>query len=173
VDSDRFDLLTRAVPAILSRRSLAGALGLGTLALPILAEARKKHKKRKKIKRNAFGCVNVGGLCRRSGQCCSGICQGKKGKKKCQPHDSGACQAGQIDIYCAGGTHFPCTTSNGLPGSCYTTTGQAGYCAYAVGICVTPTCANDADCRADFGDSGACVVCPNCQYGTRCVGLQP
>src|SRR4051794_8512906 len=124
MDSVRFDGLARSVSTMLSRRTLASALGLGALALPGLAEAKKKHhhKKKKKVKFNDFGCVDVGRFCKNNDQCCSGICEGKKDKKKCQAHDESTCQAGQDS--CAGSPEL-CTTSAGGPGQCVQTTGNA------------------------------------------------
>jgi hypothetical protein len=141
-----------------------GTLGLVTLASSGLAAAKKTHKHKKKIKRNALGCVNVGNFCKHADQCCSGICQGRKGKKKCRAHNATTCQATQTDIYCAGGTHFPCITSTAFNlGSCFTTTGNAGYCAYKVAPCLT--CAKDADGRSALGDGAACILCPHCSSG--------
>jgi hypothetical protein len=68
--------------------------GLSAFGLPALAEARNKHRKRRrKVKFNEFGCVDVGKFCKKSHQCCSGICQGKMGKKRCKSHDRGTCQS--------------------------------------------------------------------------------
>jgi hypothetical protein len=100
MDSAGFDRLTHSFLHALSRRRLATALGLfasGTLHVT----GAKNKKKRKKLKRNAFGCVNVGGHCRgRDNVCCSGICegkkpkQGKKDKSKCRAHNVLNCPAG-------------------------------------------------------------------------------
>jgi hypothetical protein len=169
MESDRFDGLTRSVSTVLSRRTLAGALGLGALVLPGPVAAKKKHKKKKKPKFNDFGCVNVGGFCKNSGQCCSGICQGKKGKAKCQAHDQSTCQPGQSIGDC-GGTDVPCTTSTGGDGLCFTTTGNAGYCEVS-GNCFA--CKKDADCVSVCGPQAACIVCElECAAtgGTGCVG---
>lgn len=79
MDTDRFDHVSRACWQMLSRRHLASILGLAAV-IPTLAKAKRKRKK--KLKRNGFGCVNVGGKCRgKDAACCSGICQGKKPKK--------------------------------------------------------------------------------------------
>jgi hypothetical protein len=173
VDTARFDALTRAVSAVLSRRTLAGVLGLGALTLPSLADAKKKKRKRKKkkIKRNDFGCVNVGSFCKNGGQCCSGICQGKKGKKKCKAHDQSTCQAGQTTEECGGTQNVECTTSSGVTeATCFTTTGNAGYCG-ATGICVA--CSTDLDCVVVCGPEAACIPCTACEEdsGTACVGV--
>jgi hypothetical protein len=171
MDIARFDHLTRTVSTLLSRRTLAGTLGLGALALPGLAEA-KKHKKRKKkkIKLNDFGCVNVGGFCKNSGQCCSGICSGKKGKKKCKAHNASTCTA--ADDFCLAGVATPCTLEGGGVGQCVRTTGEASYCE-ADGGCVD--CTKDADCVPFCGAGAACIVCPiECgPNGTACVGASP
>jgi hypothetical protein len=50
VDRNRFDRLTRSFSTLLSRRSVAGLLGIGALALPNPTVARKKHHKHHKHK---------------------------------------------------------------------------------------------------------------------------
>jgi hypothetical protein len=166
VETDRFDSLTRIVSTVLSRRTVAGVLSVGALALPGLTDAKKKHKhkKKKKVKFNDFGCVNVGNFCKNSGQCCSGICQGKKGKKKCQAHDQSTCQTGQNLGECGGSANVTCTSTAGTAGVCLTTTGQGEFCADEA-VCFV--CATDADCRVLCDTNAACIACP------ACVGLQP
>jgi hypothetical protein len=85
MDASCFDTLVRSLVAGSSRRVIARAVGaaLGlslTHALATVSGAKKKRKKRKRtLRRNEFGCVNVGDKCRGKGtNCCSGICQGKK-----------------------------------------------------------------------------------------------
>ena len=73
MDGLRFDALTRRFPRLsaLQRRTLF-ALALGSF-VPRLGS------------NNAAagpGCKNVGKKCRKQKDCCSGICKGKKGKKK-------------------------------------------------------------------------------------------
>jgi hypothetical protein len=168
VETARFDHLTRTVSILLSRRTLAGALGLGAFALPNLVDAMKKRKrKKKKITRNAFGCVKVGNFCKNGGQCCSGICQGKKGKKKCQAHDASTCQGQDACV----GEVAVCTTTTGVVGSCAVTTGNASYCGRSA-TCFD--CAKDADCVPVCGAGAACIVCAECVamgLQTACAGL--
>jgi hypothetical protein len=165
MDSDRFDGLSRSVSALLSRRSLAGILGVAALTAPgvVAAKKHKKHKKKKKAKFNDFGCVNVGDFCKNSGQCCSGVCTGSK----CQAHNASTCQPGQ-DV-CLG-TGPLCDTDTGDLGECSITTGQASYCE-AIGDCFA--CKKDADCVAVCGEGAACIVCEaecTATGGTACVG---
>jgi hypothetical protein len=167
MDEHEFDRLTRRF--VLG--SLAAALGLGTTPIPDGVTARKR--KNKRVKRNEFGCVNVGDFCKNGGQCCSGICRGRKGKRKCKAHDSGGCQAGQFEAACVALTpDVPCTTS-GIEGRCDTTTGGAGYCRNHK-RCLS--CKKDQDCVPFCGADAACIVCPDCGEetgGTACVGLEP
>jgi hypothetical protein len=151
VDTDRFDRLSRAISSLLTRRNLAGVLGLGIVTLPGLTDARKKRKHKKKVKKNQFGCVDVGKFCTNGGQCCSGICQGKKGKKTCQGHDQSTCQAGQSPDICGDGANVPCTSADGLDGTCFTTTGKSAFC-LTNAHCVP--CQKDADCVPLCGDRG-------------------
>lgn len=155
MDSDRFDGLTRSVSTLLTRRTLATVLGLGALGLPELAQAKKR---KKKVVLNEFGCVNVKGFCKNNGQCCSGICEGKKGKTKCKAQNQSTCQPGQTLIGCGGVPSVPCTTSTGAQGECITTTGDAGYCGGS-GFCVR--CQKDADCISFCGPQAACTLCDN------------
>jgi hypothetical protein len=165
MDPTHFDRLTRSLTDASSRRVLLGglatALSLAALRRPGPATAKKKRKKNK-IKRNAFGCVDVGQSCRgNDALCCSGICQGKKPKKgkkdksRCVAHNALDCQAGADS--CAGQA-VPCGTA----GACTITTGAASFCsATGDGACVT--CQKDADCEASRGPGAACIVCPgNC-----------
>lgn len=175
-----FDALTRRFSRLLTRRRLAGALGLAAVGLPGLADAKKKHRKlRRKRKKheqrvafNEFGCVNLGHFCQNDEQCCSGICEGRKGKKRCRAHGESTCQAGQQLMFCGvDSVDVPCVTSTGEPGFCDTTTGQAPYCTRK-GACMP--CRKDADCIELCGQQAACVVCSGCVEAngaqTSCVG---
>lgn len=57
---------------------------------------------------------------------------------------------------CKDSEDTPCTTSDGLPGRCDTTTGAAGYCAADFGCF---PCRKDADCRPYCGPQAACMQC--------------
>ena len=174
VDQTRFGVMTHMLSRIPSRRDVlhgfvGAGLGLGSLRLSNVAGAKKKrNKKKKKVTRNAFGCVEVGKFCKNSGQCCSGVCQGKKGKKKCQAHDASSCVAGE-DV--CDGLPVQCTTSTGdEEGICARTTGNASYC-QRDGAC--RLCTKDADCVPFCGPQAACIVCETCAptgFGTACVG---
>jgi hypothetical protein len=160
---DQFDHWTRILAAAASRRVALRSLvrstvaaGLGRLGLD-QAAAKNKRNKRKKLKKNAFGCVNVGGRCRgKNAACCSGICQGKKPKKgekdtsRCVAHNVLDCPAGANSCQ---GLPVACGT-NGL---CNQTTGRASYCGRG-GTCFA--CTKDVDCAPVEGPGAACVVCP-------------
>jgi hypothetical protein len=169
MDAPRFDHLARSLMNIPSRRgllrSLAGtAIGLAATRLSGMeAKKKRKNKKPKKLKLNAFGCVDVGGKCRgNDANCCSGICEGakpKKGKKDsstCLAHNAGSCQAGQ-DV-CLG-NFAPC----GTLGSCLRTTGKASFCG---NISLCQACTRDTDCEAEFGPGAACGVCTDACLST-------
>jgi hypothetical protein len=162
VNKNRFDSLTRSSGGVPSRRillrGLAGAgLGLGVARLPQAVAAKKRRKQ--KVKFNAFGCVDVGKSCRNASQCCSGICEGKRGKRKCRAHDGGTgCRPGLIEDGCGGDVDVACTTSTGQVGICNTTTGNAEYC-IAIGA-GGGDCKKDADCRLLCGtDAASCIRC--------------
>ena len=144
--------LLRVVGAALSAR-LAGA-DVGT---PVVAAA---------------GCAKVGKSCKRADQCCSGICEGKHGKKKCRGHDAGTCQRGQDTCTDPDPDGDKC--NNNADCSCIATTAGTSFCADVVGGGCAD-CARDADCLAlGFPPGTACLVigvgrcsghCPN---GTGC-----
>jgi hypothetical protein len=171
MDGHEFDDVFRSLAR--SRRSLfTGALAMaaGWLSLPDVAARNRRKRKSRKARPNVFGCLNVGVTCKNAGQCCSGVCEGKKGKRKCQAHDSGTCSAGGQIAEC-GGTTVACTTSLGKPGRCGTTTGNAGYC-FTFGAC--STCKTDVECQTEaggiLGPRAACVRCETCAgTGTVCV----
>jgi hypothetical protein len=129
---------------------------LSAARFPGSVEAKKN--KRKKPKKNEFGCLDVGKKCAgKDSKCCSGLCQGKKPKRgkrdksKCVGHNAGSCQAG-FDV-CLG-VSAPCSTE----GFCFQTTGKASFCAGGSGVCTN--CQKDTDCEAlGAGPGAACVVC--------------
>jgi hypothetical protein len=178
MDGTHFDDLTRSLTD--SRRSLlGGAIAAATgLSGVRFAEARKKrkHKKRKPIaKPNAYGCLEVGDPCKSADQCCSGICEGKKGKRKCVAHDVAICQVDSDS--CSGGEGVLCGTNNPLC-ACTLTTGNAPFCGDYTGFpgdALCRDCRQDTDCEAEFGPGAACVIysglcaeiCPD--TGTACV----
>jgi len=107
-------------------------------------------------------CRGLKARCKRSSQCCSGLCKGKN-KMTCRAHDTGGCQPGEGT--CATAVH--CTTSEGLDGLCYTTSGNAGFCGHT-GFC--RDCDRDSDCQAEFGPRSACLLdCANCDGASACV----
>ncbi len=174
MDITDFDDIARHLSALPSRRDvlrgLAGA-GLGLAALRHLdavgARNRTNRKKKPKLKRNAFGCVDVGGECQgKSTNCCSGICQGqkpKKGKKdrsRCVTHDAGICTAGSNICKLEGVAE--CHPSNSAC-HCVQTTGKATFCGDTGGTGDGPAslcrvCSKDTDCEPEFGTGAACVI---------------
>lgn len=170
-----FDWLTRSLAESRSRRGalrgFAAALGLATTLVPAIAET-KKHRNKKKPKKNAFGCLDIGKKCNgKNTKCCSGICKGKrpkKGKKdksQCVAHNAGPCRDDEDS--CLQG-EIQCGTGD-TDAICLRTTGKASFCGLDDGGgCVD--CARDTDCEPQFGPGAACVVCDDCQAtgGTAC-----
>jgi hypothetical protein len=113
VDPERFATLTRALSGMLSRRTVAGALGLSAAGLSSRVEARKKRKKH------------------------CGPCKKRK-KGKCKPKPNGApcgadgtCQAGECqepppDPTCAETCDGCCDGSTCAPGDANSACGQGG-----------------------------------------------
>ena len=176
MENRHFDDLVRGL-ALPRRSLLASALALVSSQLGLASgDARKKRKRRKpksKPKPNEFGCLELSDACRTSAQCCSGICAGRKGTKRCRAHDTGGCQPGAEPQECSGEEmDVVCTTSAGKQGICGTTTGNAGYCLSAVRCW---PCKTDRDCQTAyggaFGPNAACARCALCENvgGTICV----
>ncbi len=179
MDGYRFDRIVKSFGLPASRRSALGifsALGLAggaALRIPASVEAKKKGKK-KKLKLNDFGCVNVGGACRgKNALCCSGICEGKKPKKgkkdksKCLAHSTGGCTPQRS--LCVTGSAVSYCTPGEVDAVCVATTGNAGYCASNVGLgpANCRVCRTDQECEAaGFPAGSACVILT----GVGCVG---
>ncbi len=174
MQNDAVDRLARTLAGARTRRGvlrrLISVLGLGVIATHVSDDAAAKKKNRKKPKKNAFGCLNVGKACNgKNSTCCSGICHGKrpkhgeKDKSECKAHGEGSCQPSE-DL-CLFNTEFPCS---GVPGAnCYRTTGNASFCA-ELGFCMD--CKKDTDCEPTHGAGAACVVCTTCggEIDTAC-----
>jgi hypothetical protein len=178
MNRDAFDTLARSFAVSSSRRDamhgFVTALGIRWTATFFPGSVAAKNKKRKKPKKNEFGCLNVGQQCSgKDSKCCSGICQGKKPKKgkkdksTCIDHNAGACSlernfcdAGQISANCG---------SNGI---CAKTTGNASFCLSSEGISQElncRVCSTDRDCEAQgFPLGSACVIFTG---GTFCLGV--
>jgi hypothetical protein len=171
VDGYRFEALIRTLTGGASRRGLLGGLasaaaGFAMARFPDEIEAKKKRKRKNrkpKLKRNEFGCVDVGGKCLgNDANCCSGICDGKKpkrGKKDtsaCIAHDNGVCFP-ENDT-CTVGANVPCNPDN-TGCFCALTTGNAGFCGNftIVDGAGCRECSRDTDCQEDLGPGAACV----------------
>jgi hypothetical protein len=172
MEASRFDTLARTLSDRTSRRVVLGGV-LGALGVQVAGAAKKKNRAQP-LRRNQFGCVDVGGKCRgNDANCCSGICEGDKPKKRkkdrsrCAGHDASTCQAGQDT---SAGPFFPCVSSRSATARCVITTGNAPYCA---GDVFCRSCARDTDCSAEEFETGAaCIVCASCPETTACATLR-
>jgi hypothetical protein len=190
MDQNRFVSVTRSLTTLPSRRDLlrglvAAGLGLGIARLPDLVEAKTKRKKRRKKEKtpqlNEFGCLEVGDACRSETDCCSGICAGAKGKKRCQAHGTGACPQNSVGICLATADEIPVLKcGNNDLCFCYTTTADSNFCGNRgprvgnVESCAD--CQTDADCLAlGFPAGAACApvgvgYCSGqCESGMACL----
>ena len=185
MDANQFDGAARAIHSGVQRRRVLGTFFAVSLGAPLSGlatrsdvEARRK-KRRKKIKRNSFGCVNVGQKCYgKSEVCCSGICDGKGKKSTCAGHNADTCSSSPHTCLEQG-------TGNcgGGQGSCFTTTGNAPFCGQ-LGDCDCAPCSKDSDCVAEHGTGAACIQCAGSDFyqctnvngsikGTACVPAWP
>jgi hypothetical protein len=156
MDVDRFDQIARALHWRQSRRAALRLLFPGALGALATGGGLKE------VRANHFECRHVGARCKRSGQCCSGVCR----NKRCQGHGAGICTTQNV---CTTGTTVCGTHRGGSICACFQTTGKAPFCG-RFGVC--RACTKDRQCEADFGAGAACVVhtCGGCEAtGTGCV----
>lgn len=185
MDGFRFDALVQS--HLGSRRSLlAAGLGLATQWSPATSGAKKKRKRKKHKKRkpqatpNEFGCLEVGDPCTTNDDCCSSVCEGKKGQRTCRAHDTGTCAQDEPG-YCA--VENPelvlCNGERGGGGACFRTTAGSNVC---VNRFECEDCRRDADCEAlGYPSGGACIpiegelLCADgcAETGMACVYLTP
>ena len=141
------------------------ALGQAALLRPSIGVARKR---KKKIKTNLFGCIDVGGKCYgKDAKCCSGVCDGSGKRSKCAARNEGLCT--RNDNSC------PESVACGADGECFRTTGKSSFCGRA-GTCDCHPCKKDKDCDVETGPGSACIICmSDCidvngsKKGTACV----
>lgn len=175
MDGVRFDSVLRDLAA--SRRMyLGGMLALaGGWRLSAAGEAKKKRKKRKprKPKPNAFGCLGIGQPCKDASRCCSGVCTGKRGKRKCAAHGTGTCDQDGPGFCAVGGVAL-CNGS--LTCICAESTAGSYFCGDAAPPSACAACSKDADCEAlGFPLGSACVpwtfgACAGlCETSTVCL----
>lgn len=148
-----------------SRRSLlAGGLALAAERIAgSVGEAKRRRRKRKKKPKkaspNEFGCLSVNAACTSAEECCSGVCEGKKGKRSCRAHDTGTCkQDGQL---------VPCNNRTNC--GCFVTTGGSDICAELFPPSACAECRRDPDCEAlGFPQGSACIPF-DCESGFACM----
>jgi hypothetical protein len=182
MDGQQFDRFAQLVTTAQTRRRALGLFAaaagsvLGSVGFSGAVAKKHKSKKKTKIKRNGFGCVNVGNACKNDGQCCSGICQGKKGKKKCQAHNEGGCTVERN--FCVTGSLLGlCGPDVPSPDICLTTSGNAAFCARLKGFITEVNCQlcrTDTDCEnLGFPSGSACVTFTGaaCANATDCNGI--
>jgi hypothetical protein len=153
MDAARFDRWTQAFGTGISRRTTVVAALLG-LALGGRAAAGP-----------APGpvCRPLGARCRRSSQCCAGACKGKKRRKRCR---GAGCR---VDPQICG-RDIRCQTAFGFVGECLPRLGGGVYCASGQ---TCSNCTQDSDCIGLFGETAACIACPDqCSEtdGRLCAG---
>lgn len=147
MDSQHFDELMRTLAQ--SRRSLvAGALTAAAGLLGIQAATARRRKPRKpRAQPNEFGCVDAGKPCQNNGSCCSGVCKGKKGRKRCQAHHTGTCKQGGAG-HCLESSVETCNDRTDC--ACVRTTSGSDVCVQTApsGFDYCADCARDTDCEA-------------------------
>ncbi len=167
MDQERFGGLTRALGAGISRRAglvaaLAALFG-GSVGAPA-TEAAPAHKRRPKPEGPCGDGTRKENACTKNGQCCTGICntrvgrKNKDGKGRCRCVRRG--KACAEDRNCCNGM----TCGNGVCGIADARCTTNGDCSGGTPICSGGTCvacALDTDCvgATPFCTDGACVAC--------------
>jgi hypothetical protein len=157
----RFASVPRSLTRIPSRRDIlrglvTAGMGIGALRMPDAATAKKRRNNKKPVRPNTYGCLNVGAVCKNASQCCSGICRGPKGKKRCRTHDASTCAPQQF--FCTSGAPVACNLGNSSA-VCMRTTGQGAFCGdLSDDKALCRDCTRDADCREELGPGAACVA---------------
>lgn len=183
MEAQRFARLSRVLTSIPSRRDiligLSGAgVALGLARRPEDAGAKKKRKNKKKTKKakpNRFGCLEAGDPCKNVDQCCSGICEGKKGRRTCRARNVGTCTPDMpgfclapnpVLMSCNNRPGCACFRTTAGSNSCLDTSGTTDFCA---------DCRKDTDCLAlGFPAGSACIPVTagncsgNCESGMAC-----
>jgi hypothetical protein len=187
MDEHRMTVWIRALGGFPSRRDLLRGLGaagltLGSTQFSADVDAKKKHKgkhkkRRKKVEQladapNAFGCIDVGDLCQNDAQCCSGICDGKQGKKTCRAHHTGTCQQGG-EGHCVDPDPSRWSCNGTSDCACLRTTAGSDACVADApsGFDYCSDCVRDSDCEAiGYPEGSVCLpliegycatTCPN------------
>jgi hypothetical protein len=157
----RFDGLLRRLAAPVGRRQAAGlvAAALGVRAADSVDAGAAPQA--------AAGCRNAGKPCKRGSQCCSGVCAGKKGQKRCKPApNQGICTIADDD--CAVDTFTPCGVAGDSVCRCVKTTAGLPFCADPRAF-LEPGgdgCASDAECAELIGGGARCIRTePECFFG--------
>ena len=116
---------------------------------------------------DAAACGSEGDPCRRRGDCCSGLCQGPKGKRRCRARGVGTCQQGE-DSCRANPDDVPRCNGKDFCG-CFVTTGGSSFCGTGGD---RARCRSDADCVArGFPKGSACIEANRGICGENCAEL--
>lgn len=163
MDGKHFDALVQSLVGT-RRLLLAGGLALageriGVSVIDAKNRKRKRKKKPKTARPNGYGCLEVNDPCKSAEECCSGVCEGKKGDRTCRAHDTGTCkQDGQL---------VPCNNRTNC--GCFTTTGGSDICAELFPPSECAECRRDTDCEAlGFPQGSACIPF-DCESGFACM----
>ncbi len=162
-----FSALLPSLRGVPSRRDVlrglaAAGIGLGLTSIPTVTEAKpkrpKKRKRPKPAKPNQFGCLEYNDPCRKHTQCCSGICTGKPGRKRCRAHGAGTCSQ-QDEGVCTTPDNPGALRCNSNPRCfCFETTGGNNFCGAWFDYRACASCRRDKDCEAiGFPAGSACV----------------
>lgn len=158
MDQHRFDALLMRLTKEPRSRRLALRLVVSTVLAGALAGGGARLA--------AAACKQNGRPCDGGNQCCSGVCRGKRGRKKCRPAPGqGSCTIAK-DTCKVGGVVGACASGGGEGCACLRRPSGAAFCADLTTIDCLPCaqCPTGTTCvRAPFNS------CSTCGHGTLCV----
>jgi hypothetical protein len=130
---------------------------------------RKKRKRPTPATPNRFGCLEVNDPCRRHLQCCSGICTGKPGRKRCRAHGAGSCRQATPTV-CEALSLALARCNNAQDCACTRTTAGSAFCgSFTSGTSDCASCKRDSDClKLGFPVGSACAPVATGNCAGRC-----
>lgn len=121
----------------------------------------------------AAACKQNGRPCRNGNQCCSGLCTGKRDRKKCRPAPGqGTCTI-ETNTCVIGGQAAVCDP--GLTGtcSCFRRPNGAAFCADTTTFDCLPCAQCPVGTTCVHARNGVCVACPVGSGATETICVRP
>jgi hypothetical protein len=168
LDNNRFDSLTKLIALGGNRRRFLA--GIGSVALGLTGAGTAEA---------ARSCTAVGTICRKDGNCCSGLCSEKdrQGRQRCAcqidtdcPSGNACSDNGVCFTVCTTPAGTLCTSPSGTPCDCDGLVCAGGLSpSRTCQDCSLPMTASGAYCQTEPGNQ-CCDGNPGCFVGVKVVG---